>query len=119
MGFLPARSHPFVYFPFFYTLKGTVEGRPLAISLAMCRDEMWENCKALWSLWVPMQVRCVRGRRRRGVRVHAPYSTLHTPVCFGSRKEASKVAAGCFPTSKASGSMESVELWTPKLRAKP
>ena len=47
--------HPFVYFPAFYLLKGAAEGRPAGASLAACRAELWDNCKALWMIWVPAQ----------------------------------------------------------------
>lgn len=47
----PPRSHPFCYFPCFYTLKGAVEGRPLSstfvsgpggwlVSFAECRVKL-------------------------------------------------------------------------------
>lgn len=50
------RSHPFMYFPTFYALKGVVENRPVASSMQKYRDEMWENVKACWSVWVPAQL---------------------------------------------------------------
>jgi hypothetical protein len=50
------RSHPLFYFPAFYVLKGTVEGRPLASSIDKYKEDLWENCKALWTVWVPAQV---------------------------------------------------------------
>jgi hypothetical protein len=33
-----------------------VEGRPLSESLADYREHLWENCKALWTIWVPAQL---------------------------------------------------------------
>jgi len=48
--------HPLFYFPCFYALKGTVEGRPLASSFTKYQEDMWENCKALWAVWVPAQL---------------------------------------------------------------
>lgn len=50
------RSHPFVYFPAFYSLKGYVEGRPLEETYRKYREDLWENCKALWMIWVPAQM---------------------------------------------------------------
>lgn len=49
-------SHPLLYFPCFYMLKGIVEGRPLSDSMADCREHLWDNCKALWMIWVPAQM---------------------------------------------------------------
>jgi hypothetical protein len=49
-------SHPFCYFPTFYLLKGAVEGRPLASTYDAYRAELWDNCKALWKIWVPAQL---------------------------------------------------------------
>ncbi|PNG99930.1 Protein sym1 [Tetrabaena socialis] len=48
--------HPLLYFPCFYSLKGMVEGRPWADSMADCHEHLWENCKALWMIWVPAQM---------------------------------------------------------------
>jgi len=48
--------HPFVYFPAFYLLKGVAEDRPLASSYVKYKEDLWENCKALWALWVPAQL---------------------------------------------------------------
>lgn len=48
--------HPLVYFPVFYLLKGMVEGRTASGSMALCREELWDNCKALWAIWVPAQL---------------------------------------------------------------
>jgi hypothetical protein len=49
--------HPTMYFPVFYSLKATVEGRPLVTgpdsALARYRDEYFDCWKALWSIWVP------------------------------------------------------------------
>jgi hypothetical protein len=49
-------SHPFGYFPTFYLLKGAVEGRPLDVTIDKYKNELWDNCKALWLLWVPAQL---------------------------------------------------------------
>jgi hypothetical protein len=49
-------SHPFCYFPAFYLLKGAVEGRPLSSTWAKYKAELWTNCKALWTIWVPAQL---------------------------------------------------------------
>lgn len=51
-----AIHHPFFYFPTFYLLKGAVEGRPLESSFEKYKTELWENCKALWMIWVPAQL---------------------------------------------------------------
>ncbi|KAJ9524495.1 hypothetical protein QJQ45_019552 [Haematococcus lacustris] len=48
--------HPLCYFPAFYVLKGSVEGRSLNSSLEKYQVDMWENCKALWMVWVPAQL---------------------------------------------------------------
>lgn len=50
------RSHPFFYFPVFYSLKGYVEGAAPADIFQRYRNELWENCKALWTIWVPAQL---------------------------------------------------------------
>ncbi len=39
-------------------LQGSVEGRTLASSYQKYRQDLWENCKALWMVWVPAQVGC-------------------------------------------------------------
>lgn len=52
----PCCSHPFMYFPSFYLLKGSMQQRSPAESLRLCYDETWENCKALWAVWVPAQL---------------------------------------------------------------
>lgn len=48
--------HPLLYFPCFYALKGMVEGRPMTESINDYREHLWENCKALWMIWVPAQM---------------------------------------------------------------
>ncbi|EFJ42322.1 hypothetical protein VOLCADRAFT_107297 [Volvox carteri f. nagariensis] len=48
--------HPVLYFPSFYTLKGMVEGKPLSESMSEYREHLWDNCKALWMIWVPAQM---------------------------------------------------------------
>lgn len=49
--------HPTLYFPVFYSLKATVEGRPIITGedSAMSRysREYWDCWKACWSIWVP------------------------------------------------------------------
>ena len=45
-----------MYFPTFYLTKGYVEGRPLASTYERYRAELWDNCKALWTIWVPAQL---------------------------------------------------------------
>eukprot|EP00878_Enallax_costatus_P017191 GHUV01018048.1.p1 GENE.GHUV01018048.1~~GHUV01018048.1.p1 ORF type:complete len:164 (+),score=53.53 GHUV01018048.1:1038-1529(+) len=49
-------SHPFCYFPVFYGMKGYVEGRSPASIYEKYRADLWENCKALWTIWVPAQL---------------------------------------------------------------
>lgn len=53
---LPAASHPFCYFPVFYGMKGFVEGRSPQAIYEKYRTELWDNCKALWTIWVPAQL---------------------------------------------------------------
>mmetsp|Transcript_7269 Transcript_7269/g.15867 ORF Transcript_7269/g.15867 Transcript_7269/m.15867 type:complete len:238 (+) Transcript_7269:230-943(+) len=48
--------HPLMYFPAFYLLRGAMEGRDPRYSLEKCKNEMWENLKALWAVWVPAQL---------------------------------------------------------------
>lgn len=51
-------SHPFIYFPTFYTVKSLVEQQPHPFEHAYnkWRNEIWDSCKALWTLWVPCQI---------------------------------------------------------------
>lgn len=58
MSLLPSvlRSHPFFYFPVFYGMKGFVEGRSPQAIYDKYRAELWDNCKALWTIWVPAQL---------------------------------------------------------------
>jgi protein Mpv17 len=37
-------------------MKGYVEGRSPAAIFERYRNELWENCKALWTIWVPAQM---------------------------------------------------------------
>lgn len=48
--------HPIGYFPVFYLLKGVQEGRPLELTYIKYKQDLWENCKALWTIWVPAQL---------------------------------------------------------------
>ena len=52
------RSHPFIYFPTFFTLKSLVERQPHPLQHAWhkWRDDIWSSCKALWAIWVPAQI---------------------------------------------------------------
>ena len=45
-----------MYFPTFYFTKGYVEGRPLQSTYERYKSELWDNCKALWTIWVPAQL---------------------------------------------------------------
>lgn len=38
------------------SLKGLVEGRSVMDSLLRYKEDAWENCKALWMVWVPAQM---------------------------------------------------------------
>ena len=50
--------HPFLYFPSFYYLKHSiVQGDPAEKTFARYKEELWPNCQALWTIWVPGQVR--------------------------------------------------------------
>lgn len=51
-------SHPFMYFPAFYTVKSIVERQPHPLEHAYnkWRNEIWDSCKTLWCLWVPAQL---------------------------------------------------------------
>jgi hypothetical protein len=48
--------HPFVYFPAFYILKGSMSGESPKQSLDKYQHDAWDNLKALWMVWVPSQV---------------------------------------------------------------
>jgi len=48
--------HPILYFPTYYALKGAIQGEDLSYSMHKCQDELWENCKSLWSIWIPAQI---------------------------------------------------------------
>jgi protein Mpv17 len=37
-------------------MKGVAEERPLASTYHKYSNELWENCKALWMIWVPAQM---------------------------------------------------------------
>ncbi|KIZ01914.1 hypothetical protein MNEG_6046 [Monoraphidium neglectum] len=51
-----AIHHPFCYFPCLYLTKGAFEGRPIQSTYNTYKVELWENCKALWTIWVPAQL---------------------------------------------------------------
>lgn len=51
-----AIHHPFLYFPSFYIVKGCMQQRAPSESLKLCYEDMWENLKALWAVWVPAQL---------------------------------------------------------------
>ena len=53
-----ALHHPFLYFPCFYGLKYVgVQGETPEVAYQKYREELWPNCQALWTIWVPGQVR--------------------------------------------------------------
>lgn len=37
-------------------MKGVVEGRSLQSTYDRYRRDLWENCLALWKIWVPAQL---------------------------------------------------------------
>lgn len=51
-----AIHHPFMYFPTFYAIKAKVSGQPLSYAVHKYRTEIWDSVKALWSVWVPLQL---------------------------------------------------------------
>lgn len=53
---LTTHSHPFCYFPVFFTMKTMIQGKPLSAAVEKYRAEIWDSCKALWSVWVPAQL---------------------------------------------------------------
>jgi protein Mpv17 len=36
--------------------KGAVEGRPVDVTVTKYKEDLWDNCKALWMIWVPAQL---------------------------------------------------------------
>lgn len=54
--FTRCHSHPFCYFPVFFTMKTLMQGKPLSAAVEKYRVEIWDSCKALWSVWVPAQL---------------------------------------------------------------
>lgn len=52
-----ALHHPFLYFPCFYGVKYVgVQGEKPEVAYQKYCEELWPNCKALWTIWVPGQV---------------------------------------------------------------
>lgn len=51
-----AIHHPFIYFPTFYAIKAKVSGKPLSYAAEKYRSEIWQSVKALWGVWVPLQL---------------------------------------------------------------
>ena len=47
-----------MYFPTFYTVKSLVKRQPHPFQHAYNKwhNEIWDSCKALWTLWVPAPV---------------------------------------------------------------
>jgi len=64
--------HPILYFPSFYALRGYVAGDSVQESMQRCNEDLWQNLKALWVIWVPAQVswRCVMGFFMRIQKLH-------------------------------------------------
>jgi len=52
--------HPLMYFPVFYSLKASVEGRPWLTgpdsAMSRYRAECFDCWKACWSIWIPAQL---------------------------------------------------------------
>ena len=48
-------NNPLLYFPIFYTLKEFIEGGQLENGIKKYRAHMWDDLKAIWSVWVPAQ----------------------------------------------------------------
>lgn len=89
-------SHPFMYFPAFYTVKSLVERQPHPLDHAYnkWRNEIWDSCKALWCLWVPAQLLNFAVVPRY---LRVPFGKLH---CFYL---ASVVSGGCDPSNRYLG----------------
>ncbi|KAG1676049.1 hypothetical protein FOA52_014914 [Chlamydomonas sp. UWO 241] len=51
-----AIHHPLLYFPTFYVLKGSIEGRHPIDSIKRSFVDLPENVKACWAVWVPAQL---------------------------------------------------------------
>lgn len=51
-----AIHHPFLYFPVFYSIKATVEGKDLAWAWNKYTTELWDSVQKLWMIWVPSQI---------------------------------------------------------------
>jgi hypothetical protein len=51
-----------------------VEGRPLEQSFADYKEHLWDNCKALWLIWVPAQL------------VNFSVVPLHLRIPFGEQR---------------------------------
>ncbi len=37
-------------------MKTMIQGKPLSAAVEKYRAEIWDSCKALWSVWVPAQL---------------------------------------------------------------
>jgi protein Mpv17 len=48
--------HPFLYFPVFFSMKAIVSGQPLSTAVEKYKTEIWDSVKALWGVWVPLQL---------------------------------------------------------------
>jgi protein Mpv17 len=46
---------PLLYYPSFYTLKGSLEGRSVHESLCMYKNNFVNDILSIWQIWVPMQ----------------------------------------------------------------
>lgn len=70
----PPPSHPFCYFPVLYLTKGAFEGRPVASTWEKYKADLWDNCKALWTIWVPAQL------------VNFAFMPRHLRIPYGERR---------------------------------
>lgn len=53
----PAPSHPFMYFPAFYSIKAIAYDQPIIeYASTKYKNEIWDSVRALWCVWVPAQV---------------------------------------------------------------
>lgn len=48
--------HPVLYFPVFYLLRGSMAGEAPMESLGKYKEDVWDNLRALWAIWVPAQL---------------------------------------------------------------
>lgn len=100
-------SHPFCYFPVFYGMKGYVEGRSPSGVFEKYRTELWDNCKACWTIWVPAQL------------VNFSVVPRHLRIPFGKQQQRHPIAHTAALHCECSSAAETVVLFLlqMKLRA--